>query len=215
MPIPKEFIVRQRDIAEKIVLKDQFEKIELVGGADVAFDKRFAYGAFVVLSFPELKLIEQVSSKIKITFPYIPGFLSFREEPAIVTAYKLLKNKPDIILFDGQGIAHPKRAGLACALGITLDRPTIGCAKTRLIGEYTEPPKTKGSFSLLLDNEQIIGYVLRTKDNTRPIFVSPGHKVSLITAKRIVLACCTKFRIPEPLRYAHSLAKIKQIRLGG
>lgn len=210
MAIPKEFIMRQKEIAQKLILKDQFNKIELIGGADVTFGKKYAYGAVVVLSLPELRLIEKVCSKVKITLPYVPGFLSFREEPAIVAAYNLLKNQPDIILCDGQGIAHPKRAGLACALGITLNKPTIGCAKTRLIGEYTEPPKTKGSASLLLDNGEVIGYVLRTKDNTRPLFVSPGHMICLETARKLVLACCTKFRIPEPLRYAHTFSKLNK-----
>jgi deoxyribonuclease V len=207
MRIPKEFLIRQENIAKSIILADCFDKIELVGGVDVAFGKRFAYGAFAVLSFPELKIIEQESSKVRITLPYVPGFLSFREEPAIVAAYNKIKNKPDIILFDGQGIAHPRKAGLACALGITLDKPTIGCAKTRLIGEYTDPDKTKGSASPLFYNNEIVGFVLRTKDNTNPIFVSPGHKVSLATAKQIALACCIKYRIPEPLRYAHTFSK--------
>ncbi|MEO0114801.1 MAG: endonuclease V [candidate division WOR-3 bacterium] len=130
------------------------------------------------------------------------------EEPAIVAAFNKLKHKPDIILLDGQGIAHPRRAGLACAIGTTLNIPTIGCAKTRLIGDYTEPGRSKGSFSNLFDNDEVIGYVLRTKTDTKPLFVSPGHLVSLETSKKIVLACCTKYRIPEPLRYAHTLSKL-------
>jgi deoxyribonuclease V len=210
LKIPKEFLIRQENIAKTIILEDCFDKIELVGGVDVAFGKRYAYGAFVVLSFPELKLIEQAFSRVRITLPYVPGFLSFREEPAVVAAYHKLKNKPDIILFDGQGIAHPRKAGLASALGITLDKPTIGCAKTRLIGEYTEPEKSKGFASPLFYNNEIIGFVLRTKDNTKPIFVSPGHKVALDTAKQIALACCIKYRIPEPLRFAHTFSKLNK-----
>ena len=210
MKIPQEFIKLQENIAKNIILADRFDKIELIGGVDVSFGKRYAYGAFVVLSFPELKLIERAFSRVRITLPYVPGFLSFREEPAVIAAYNKLKTKPDIILFDGQGIAHPRRAGLACALGITLDKPTIGCAKTRLIGEYTDPDKYRGSASPLFFKEQVIGYVLRTKDNTNPIFVSPGHKVALDTAKQIALACCIKYRIPEPLRFAHTLSKLNK-----
>ncbi len=210
MRIPKDYLIRQENIAKSIILADKFDKINLIGGADVAFDKKFAYGAFAVLSFPGLKLIEHKFSKVRITMPYVPGFLSFREEPAIVAAFNKLKNKPDIILLDGQGIAHPRRAGLASALGITLDMPTIGCAKTRLVGEYSRLGATKGSASSLIYQGKKVGYVLRTKDNTNPIFVSPGHKVCLATAKRIALACCTKYRIPEPLRFAHTFSKLNK-----
>lgn len=213
MKIPQEFIKLQENIAKNIILADRFDKIELIGGVDVAFGKRYAYGAFVVLSFPGLKLIERAFSRVRITLPYVPGFLSFREEPAVIAAYNKLKNKPDMILFDGQGIAHPRKAGLACAFGITLDKPTIGCAKSRLIGEYTDPDKYRGSASPLFFNEQVIGYVLRTKDNTKPIFVSPGHKVSLATAQQIALACCIKYRIPEPLRFAHTFSKLSKINI--
>jgi deoxyribonuclease V len=191
MQIPKDYLKRQEEISQNIILEDRFDKIKFVGGADVAFSKRYAYGAFVVLSFPELKLLEHTFSMVLITLPYVPGFLSFQK----------LTIKLDVILFDGQGIAHPRKAGLACALGVTLDRPAIGCAKTRLVGEYKVPRETKGSASPLFYEDTTVGYVLRTKDNTQPIFVSPGHKVSLETAKQIVLACCTKYRIPEPLRY--------------
>ncbi len=210
MRIPKGYIIRQTNIAKNIILEDEFDKINFVGGADVAFDQKFAYGAFAVLSFPELKLIEHKFSKVRITMPYVPGFLSFREEPAIVVAFNKLKIKPDIMLLDGQGIAHPRRAGLASALGLTLDISTIGCAKTKLIGEYSRLGATKGSASPLIYQEKKVGYVLRTKDNTNPIFVSPGHKVCLATAKKIALACCTKYRIPEPLRFAHTFSKLNK-----
>ena len=210
MRIPKDYLAFQECIARSIILEDRFDQIKLVGGADVAFGKGYAYGAFVVLSFPDLKLVEHKLSRVKITMPYVPGFLSFREEPAIVAAFKKLKIKPDMILFDGQGIAHPRRAGLACALGVTLDLPAIGCAKTKLVGEYTNPEKVKGSASPLFFNKAIIGYVLRTRDNTNPIFVSPGHKVSIETAKQIALACCIKYRLPEPLRFAHTFSKLNK-----
>lgn len=214
MQIPKDFLAQQENIAKCIILEDKFKVVKSVAGADVAFDKNYAYGAFVVLSFPELRLLELRTSKVRISLPYVPGFLSFREAPAIVAAYNKLKIKPDIILFDGQGFAHPRRAGLACALGLILNKPTIGCAKTKLIGEYTEPKTNKGSLAPLFDNQQIIGYALRTKDNTKPVFVSPGHKTSFLTAWTITLACCTKYRIPEPLRYAHTISKLnKQGRL--
>lgn len=210
MRIPKDYIIRQGNIARSIILADKFDKISLIGGADVAFGQKYAYGAFTVLSFPELKLIEHKFSKVRITMPYVPGFLSFREEPAVVAAFDKLKIKPDIILLDGQGIAHPRSAGLASALGVTLDIPTIGCAKTRLVGEYSSFGATKGSASPLIYKNKKIGYVLRTRDNTNPIFVSPGHKVCLATAKRIALACCTKYRIPEPLRFAHTYSKLNK-----
>jgi deoxyribonuclease V len=210
MRIPKDYLIRQANIAKNIILADKFDKIKLIGGADVAFGQKYAYGAFTVLSFPELKLIEHKLSKVRITMPYVPGFLSFREEPAIVAAFNKLKIKPDIILLDGQGIAHPRSAGLASALGVTLNIPTIGCAKSKLIGEYSRLGSTKGSASSLIYQGKKVGYVLRSKDDTNPIFVSPGHKVCLATAKKIALACCTKYRIPEPLRFAHTFSKLSK-----
>ena len=141
----------------------------------------------------------------KAKFPYIPGLLSFREAPILLRAFRKLKNNPDVILFDGQGIAHPRSFGLASHMGLILDKPSIGCAKSRLVGEYGSVENTAGAYSKLIYGNKIVGVVLRTKNNTKPIFVSPGHKTNLTFAIRIALKTCCGYRIPEPTRQAHLL----------
>ena len=141
----------------------------------------------------------------KARFPYIPGLLSFREAPILLRAFRKLKNNPDIVLFDGQGIAHPRRFGLASHMGLVLDKPSIGCAKSRLVGEYSSVENTAGAYSKLIYGNKVVGVVLRTKKNTKPIFVSPGHKINLSLAIRITLKTCCGYRIPEPTRQAHLL----------
>ena len=149
------------------------------------------------------ELVETVTASAKLTFPYIPGLLSFREAPACLAAVRKLTSKPDLFLIDGQGIAHPRRLGLAAHLGLFLDKPTVGCAKSRLTGTFDEPAPEKGASSSLYDGEEVIGAVVRTRSNVKPLFISVGHRCRLEDAIRLTLACTTKYRLPEPTRLAH------------
>jgi len=178
-------------------------KISTIAACDVGYIDGIAHGVVVVFSYPELKEKEKAEAKAKVRFPYVPGFLTFREGPIMLQAFAKLKTKPDAILFDGQGIAHPRGMGEAAHLGLWLDIPSIGCAKSKLYGEFKEPGKKKRSYSYLMAEGKRVGAVLRTKDGTKPIFISAGHKVDLKSSIKIVMNCVTKYRIPEPLRYAH------------
>jgi deoxyribonuclease V len=163
-----------------------------------------------VLSFPKLELLESRCTELDCPVPYIPGLLSFREIPCILEAWSKLENEPDLILCDGQGIAHPRGLGLASHLGLVLDLPSIGCAKSHLFGKFREPGVLRGDKAPLRGkNGETIGYVLRTRERIKPIFVSPGHLVGVEEAAAITLACSPKYKIPEPLRYAHRLAGLK------
>jgi deoxyribonuclease V len=197
----------QTDLAAK-VRQDPFPgPINTVAGVDCAFsrDKKRIAAVVVVLRLPDFELIEQADCVLPVTFPYIPGLLSFREAPVCLAAIEKLQTTPDVFLIDGQGIAHPRRLGLASHLGLFLNRPTIGCAKSRLIGDYDEPPAACGSASPLKDKGETIGAVLRTRTAVKPLFVSVGHLCRLDDALRITLQCCTRFRLPEPARLAHQL----------
>jgi deoxyribonuclease V len=199
--------------AIQLALKDKVKIIPLrkdlkfIAGVDAAFLEDKVIGVTSIFKYPELTHIEDAFAVTDIPFPYVPGFLSFREGPAIIEALKGLKIKPDIILVDGQGIAHPKGIGIASHLGVILDIPTIGCAKSRLVGEYKEPGLKKGEWAHLNFQGGIVGAVLRTRDNIRPLFVSPGNKIDLRGSIDVVLCCVLKYRIPEPLRRADSLSK--------
>lgn len=174
----------------------------------MAFRKDKAIGAVVVMDYPEFKIIEEVCKVTKISYPYIPGLLTFREGPVLEKCFRQIKLEPKVIIFDGQGIAHPRNMGIATHVGILLDRPTIGCAKTRLFGSAIEPPKMQGSFTYLLDNQgKRIGAVLRTKDKIKPVYVSPGYKMDIDSSIKIILMCTKKFRLPEPIRAAHHLTR--------
>jgi len=165
-----------------------------------------ARAAVAVLSFPQCEILEQVTVSHRLDFPYVPGYLSFREIPPMMAALEQLTLCPDLVICDGQGIAHPRRFGLACHLGVLTGLATIGAAKSRLIGTYDEPGPNKGDTSPLLDSGETIGAVLRSRAHTRPIFISVGHRVALPTAVGIVLECCKKYRLPETTRAAHRLA---------
>lgn len=201
---PKEAIKIQMDLRERIELHDSFNEIRVIAGADVSFDKNKneGYGGVIIYSFPGLEEIERKGVKKKLTFPYIPGLLAFREAPVLLKAFASLKTEPDIILFDGQGLAHFRRMGIATHLGILLNRPTMGCAKSRLIGKFEEPGEEVGCYSPLVDAEQTVGVVLRTKKRVHPIFVSQGNKISLKTCIEIILKCIDGYRIPKPTREA-------------
>ncbi len=210
---PKEAAALQSVLAKKVVTEGK-PGIKLVAGVDVhpAKETGMMQAAICVLSYPALELVEQKTALAEASFPYVPGLLSFREGPAVLAAFKRLKRQPDIILFDGHGIAHPRRFGLASHMGLLLDIPAIGCAKSRLYGSCGEPGLHKGNWSYLLDGRgDIIGGCLRTRDNVKPLYVSVGYKVNLDFALNAVLACCVKHRQPEPLRLAHRAAKGKTV----
>jgi deoxyribonuclease V len=186
---------------------------KVLAGIDCAFSKdaQRILAAIVVLRLPDFAAVETASAVRKVTFPYIPGLLSFREAPVCIAAARKLRVRPDVFIIDGQGIAHPRRLGLAAHLGLFLDRPTIGCAKSRLTGEYDEPPSEKGAYTLLTDKSEEIGAVVRTRTNVKPVFVSVGNKCVLQDAVRVVLACAAKYRLPEPTRLAHQ--KVGKLKL--
>jgi deoxyribonuclease V len=198
----------QRNLSKKIKIIPYKKHSGYVAGVDASFFESSVIGVACIFKYPEMNLIEEAYAVTESTFPYIPGFLSFREGPAIIKAIKMLKIKPDIILFDGQGIAHPYSMGIATHIGILLNMPSIGCAKSRLVGSYKEPSIEKGSYSYLKYRDNIIGAVLRTRTNVSPLYISPGHRITLKDAIKIVLKCTTTYRIPEPLRRADSLSKI-------
>lgn len=199
----------QRLLSERVILEDSFSSLNLIGGVDTSFSKSGkALSVIVVMSFPSMKIVEvSYYSKVE-AFPYIPGFLSFREGPIIIRAWEKLVEKPDLLLIDGQGYAHPRNFGIASHLGVALDIPTIGCAKSLLVGSYVEPKPSKGSKTPILYKGKMIGIALRTKDNAKPVFVSPGHRVSFETSVDIVMRSVTRYRIPEPLRYAHQYSRL-------
>lgn len=197
----------QEAISKRVKILSLRKGPRFIAGIDAAFFEDKVIGVACLYKYPEMTLIEEIHAVKKVSFPYIPGFLSFREGPAIIKAINSLNTKPDIILFDGQGIAHPEGLGIASHLGVLLDMPTIGCAKSRLVGEYKEPGSKKGDWSSLEYGSKIVGAVLRTKDNVRPVFVSPGHRIDLKGSIEIVLRCISKYRIPEPLRRADFISK--------
>lgn len=203
---PAEAIALQRELAGDLELEDRLPEVRTIAGLDVGLRGDQARAAAVVLSFPGLEVLERAVVERPITFPYIPGLLSFRELPALLEVLARIQQVPDVLMVDGQGYAHPRRLGIACHLGIVLDHPTIGCAKSRLTGQYVEPGARRGDRSPLTADSETIGMVLRTRDGVKPLFVSPGHRVSLATAVDLVLRCCTRYRLPEPTRAAHRLA---------
>ncbi|MCL6472843.1 MAG: deoxyribonuclease V [Firmicutes bacterium] len=200
----------QNRLRQEIVISPiNFESINYVAGADVSFSKYSddVFAAVVILSYPELSVIEEATASIKTSFPYVPGYLTFREGPALVVAFEKIRVEPDVIIFDGQGMAHPRGFGIASHMGVLLDRPSVGCAKSVLIGKYKEPAITRGSTSPLLDkNGRQIGVALRTRDNVSPVFVSIGNRISLEDSVKVVLSCAPRYRLPEPIRRAHSLS---------
>jgi deoxyribonuclease V len=209
---PAEARAIQVKLAAKVIREDRLKKnIHYVAGVDVGFEDsgQVTRAAVVVLTFPELKLHEYKIARTKTTFPYVPGLLSFREAPAVLDALAKINQPPDLILCDGQGIAHPRRFGIACHLGVLTGIPCIGVAKTRLIGTHQTLPDEKGSFVSLMDEEEEIGAVLRTRTSVKPVYVSVGHKLSLPTAIQYVLHCTTKYRLPETTRWADRIASDK------
>ena len=215
---------RARQLQAELAGQVEFTKLarrpEVIAGLDCAFSKdgRRIVAAVVVLQLPGFEVLETAKAIRKVTFPYIPGLLSFREAPACIAAVEKLRKCPDVFIIDGQGVAHPRRLGLAAHLGLFFDKPTIGCAKSRLIGTYEEPPLEKGSYALLKDKittgsdvqSETIGAVVRTRTNVKPVFISVGNKCLLSDAIEITLACTSRYRLPEPTRLAHQqVGKLK------
>ncbi len=203
----KDAVRIQERLRSRLVLEDHTGSVRLVAGADVSYDKGSDcfHAAVVVLKFPEMETIEEAHVSGVAPFPYIPGLLSFREGPIVIKALKKLKNRPDVILIDGHGVAHPRGFGIASHMGVLTGIPSIGCAKSLLVGEFGDPGTKRGSTSPLVYKGAEVGRALRTKERVKPVFVSAGHMISLDRACEIVLGCCTKYRLPEPTRMAHIL----------
>jgi deoxyribonuclease V len=202
---PTEAVALQRELAARVDARTPLTKFDLVAGADVSY-ARFSsvfYAGVVVLRTLDWAVVETQSAVRESPFPYVPGLLSFRESPAVLEAFAKVKSEPDVVMFDGHGYAHPRRFGIACHIGLCLDRPTLGCAKSLLVGSYKDLGDKPGSVAPLTDHGETIGYAVRTKARTKPVFATVGHKIDLPSAARAVLASCRGYRIPEPTRQAH------------
>ena len=210
----KEAVKIQKKLKDKVILKSIDKKIRYVAGLDVSYAKGsdIMWAGVVVLDFPSLNKAEERWSQKKVSFPYIPGLLSFREIPALIGALRKMEIEPDLIFCDGQGIAHPRGLGLASHLGILLNKSTIGCAKSPLVGTYNQVGERKGNYAYLMHQNRIIGAVVRTRSKVKPLFVSPGYEVMLNDCVKFVLETCSKCRIPEPTRQAHLL--VNSVRSG-
>ena len=213
---PAEARAIQSRLAERVSLEDAIALADLrtVAGIDNGYAKAgsetTAHAAVVVLTFPDLEPIETAVASRTVAFPYVPGLLSFREAPAVLAAWADLHAEPDVLLCDGQGYAHPRRFGLACHLGLVLDRPAIGCAKSRLVGAFDEPERVFGAQTPLVDRDEVVGAAVRTRPRHKPLFVSPGHKVSVAGAVAVALACCRDGGfMPVPTRLAHDAVTAK------
>jgi deoxyribonuclease V len=202
---PTEAVAVQKQLRDRVVLRSLPEDVRIVAGADVSFDKysEVIHAGFVVLRLPDLEVVETVGVTTRTRFPYVPGLLSFRETPALIEAWERVSVRPDVVVLDGQGLAHPRRFGIACHVGLLFDLPAVGFAKTLFVGKYEEPGERAGSASPLVDRGETVGAVVRTKDRTNPIFVSPGHLADAESATALALRTTTRYRIPEPTRLAH------------
>jgi deoxyribonuclease V len=203
----QEAVSLQNTLKRELILHDGagIGPVDVIAGADISYSRGsdLFFAAIVLLSYPDMHPIETVHAVGKVSFPYIPGLLSFREGPVLLEAFKKIQRAPDVIIFDGQGIAHPRGIGLAAHLGLFLDIPAIGCAKSRLCGEHREPGLSAGDHEDLIYQGRVIGSVLRTRAGVRPVFVSPGHLISKDRSREVVLKCCRGYRLPEPVRQAH------------
>jgi len=210
---PSEAMEIQEQLRSRVSTERAFGQVNTVAGVDVAIQGEVARAAIVVLSYPELTPVDYSLAEVAAEFPYIPGLLAFREAPAVLAALEKLRREPDLFIFDAQGLAHPRRMGLATHLGVIIDRPSIGCAKSRLCGDHHEPGPERGAYTYLYDDDEIIGAVVRTKTSVSPLYVSIGHKVDLPAAIEYVLGCCTQYRLPETTRYAHRVAGGETLRI--
>lgn len=207
---PRAAIALQKQMAGEIIYDRplDIDSVRLVAGVDVSVKNNVSNAAVVVLTFPELEVIERVTAQMPTPFPYIPGLLSFREGPVLEDAFRQLQHEPDVFIFDGMGRAHPRRIGIASHMGLWLGRPSIGCGKTLLTGKYVEPPPERGAYVDLVDHGEVIGAILRTRANTKPVFISQGHLIDLPSAVDLVMRCTPKYRLPDPIRAAHNTAGV-------
>jgi deoxyribonuclease V len=203
----REAVELQKRLREQVRIAPLGREIKTIAGADISFNKfePTVYAGIVVLSYPELEVVEESGVVSETRFPYVPGLLSFRETPSVLEAWSQLKTEPDALMLDGQGLAHPRRIGIACHVGLLIERPTLGCAKSVLVGRFEEPPVDRGAWSELIDRGEVVGAALRTKRNVQPIFVSPGHLIDLEGAIDLTLGSDGGYRQPEPTRRAHLL----------
>lgn len=211
---PKQAIELQKQLAYEVIAEDRFdEPVERVAGIDLGYDvnSNTSRAVVVVLKFPELELVESKEAKMPIQFPYVPGLLSFRETPVAVKALEKLENAPDLIICDGQGLAHPRSFGIACHIGLIADVPTIGAAKSVLVGKYEDLGAKRGAVAPLVYKNREVGAAVRTRENVQPVYVSAGHRISLETAVKYVLACAPKYRLPETTRLADKMASYRKI----
>ncbi|MCA9255789.1 MAG: deoxyribonuclease V [Phycisphaerales bacterium] len=210
---PKEAVTIQRELAGRVRCVGRPANVRRIAGFDASYiaASESMIAGVVVWDVEHRIVVETAHVVQRCPFPYVPGLLSFREAPAVLDAASLLRSKPDLLMIDGQGLAHPRRFGLACHVGLLLDLPTIGCAKSRLCGEFIEPGRKRGSSRRLTLQGEIVGKVVRTRDDVRPLFVSVGHRIALVEAERWTLRCAVKYRLPEPTRLAHQyVTKLKR-----
>jgi deoxyribonuclease V len=214
---PAEAVRIQKELRERIRLEPFLGEPRLVAGADVSFNRYSTkiYAGFVVLDYDSLEVVERTGAVVEVSFPYVPGLLSFREIPPLLEAWRQLRTEPDVYVFDGQGIAHPRRVGIATHMGLLLDKPAIGCAKSLLTGRFQAPDVEAGSSSPLIDRGEQVGVVYRTKRNTKPVFISPGHRMDIESAVRLLRPLVRGYRIPEPTRQAHLHVNELRVRGGG
>jgi deoxyribonuclease V len=206
---PDAAIQVQTMLRPRLILRWDGRSVSTVGGVDVSFKESFARAAIVILSYPDLTPVESVTADVPLAFPYIPGLLAFREGPAILAAWEMLRIKPDLLMFDGQGIAHPRGLGIASQIGLWLDYPSIGVAKSRLYGWHTDLGASRGDWAPLFDecdHSQVIGAILCTRENGNPLYISPGHLIDIEHSVAFVMDCVTQYRLPEPIRWAHRVA---------
>jgi deoxyribonuclease V len=213
----KEAVDVQRRLCGQVRQRPLARPAKTVAGADVSYEKhgQKLYAAVLVFSLPDLVLMDQASVVDRAEFPYVPGLLSFREAPALTKAFTQIRRKPDVVIFDGQGIAHPRGMGLASHMGLILNCPSVGCAKTRLVGTYPQVPETRGSTVLLTDRGRVVGGVVRTRDRVKPVFVSVGHRITLEESIALVLDCCRGYKLPEPTRQAHMVVNRLRMQATG
>lgn len=215
---PAQAIELQKQLRQQIRIEPLLKPIQTIAGADISFNKyeETVYAGIIVLSFPDLQEIAKSTVISKTSFPYIPGLLSFREIPSLLKAWNQLEIKPDLMVLDGQGIAHPRRMGIATHFGLFTDAPTLGCAKSLLTGKFETLPDAAGSESLIYDRDEVIGAALRTKNKVNPVFISPGHRINLKQSLEVMKQCVHGYRIPEPTRKAHLLVnQVRTENLGG
>lgn len=213
---PSEAIAMQRELASRVRCEDDMPPVRTVAGVDVSTSRGSAEGdaAIVVLSWPDLEVVDVAHARMRLPMPYIPGLLSFREVPLALAAYERLTVQPDLIMVDGHGRAHPRRIGVACHLGILLDKPTLGCGKSLLVGTHDPLPPERGNTAPLLHRSEVVGYAVRTKNKVNPVYVSCGHRISPETAVRWVLDCARGYRLPEPTRQAHLASNAFRLHAG-